>query len=193
MVTVLPSLGDAVQQAPVARLSGEGGRTVVWLSGDYDIATLTALAERLATAIGLDGADVVVDLSEVQFIDAATIGLLIRARDFLRSRSRHLRLRNPLRPVRRILDVCDLTGMIDAAPVDAGQAMGWSTSAVGSGVPVPPTDRADPGRRLSAAVFGNAAHSVSPGRLRLVTATQSPAVDVRQHEPGSNSMSRGGP
>jgi anti-anti-sigma factor len=192
MVTVLPSLGDAVQQAPVARLSGEGGRTVVWLSGDYDIATLTALAERLATAIGLDGADVVVDLSEVQFMDAATIGLLIRARDFLRSRSRHLTVRNPPRPVRRILDVCDLTGLIDA-PVAAGQAMGPSAPALSSGVPVPPTDRADPGRRLSAAVFGNAAESVPAARLRLATADQSTAVDVRQHEPDTNSMSRGGP
>jgi anti-anti-sigma factor len=160
-------------------VSGEGDRTVVWLSGEYDIATLTVLAKGLARAIALDDADVVVDLTELQFIDAAIIGLLIRTRNFLRSRSRNLTLRNPPRFVQRILDICGLAGLVDAAPTDAGQGMGSLVAALSSWVPVPATDRADPGTRRSAAVIGNAVASVPDERLRLVAATQSVASDVR--------------
>jgi anti-anti-sigma factor len=167
VLTVLPSWGETVRHgAPVARVSGEGGRTVVWLSGEYDVATLTALAERLATAIALDDADVVVDLTEVQFIDAATVGMLIRARDFLQPRSRHLTLRNPPRRVRRVLEVCGLTGLIDGAPVDAGQAM--DRPAPASRLAAPLTDRAD--RPPVGPCVRERNDTVPAARLPLVTA-----------------------
>jgi anti-anti-sigma factor len=133
--TVLPPMGEAVRQRAVPLVSGEGDRTVVWLSGEYDIATLTALAEALASAIATRDANLVVDLTEVLFIDAATIGLLIRARNFLRSRSRHLTLRNPQRWVRRILEVCGVAALIDSAPAGRGQAIGSSEPDLRSWVP----------------------------------------------------------
>jgi anti-anti-sigma factor len=177
---MFPSMGDAVGQGPaVPRVSGEGDRTVVWLSGEHDIATLTVLAKGLASAIALDDADLVVDLTELQFIDAAIIGLLIRTRNFLRPRSRNLTLRNPPRFTRRILDICGLAGLIDAAPTDAGRGVGSPAVALSSWVPMPATDRADPGTRRSAALIANALASVPDDRLRLVAATQSAAGDVR--------------
>ena len=131
--TMLPSLGESLLPvAAVPWVSADGGRTVVWLSGEYDMATLSVLAEGFAAAIALDDADLVVDLTEVQFIDAATIGLLIRARNFLRPRSRHLTVRNPPRCAQRILNVCGLSGLIDSAPADVGQAVGSSASAPSS-------------------------------------------------------------
>jgi anti-anti-sigma factor len=151
--TMSPFSGESLlHRAPVPRVSGERGRTVVWLSGEYDMATVSVVAEALAAAIAADDADLVVDLTEVQFIDVATISLLIRAREFLLPRSRDLTLRNPPRCAQRILDVCGLAGLIDGAPADSGQAVVSSAPALRSWVPVPPTDRADPGRPKFGAV-----------------------------------------
>ena len=46
--------------------------TVVCLDGEHDIATLPFLTDTLATAIFADDTDVVIDLSGVTFISAAT-------------------------------------------------------------------------------------------------------------------------
>ena len=58
-------------------------RNVVCLRGDYDMSTAPALAASLAAAIARDGSEVVIDLSGVDFMDAATVGMIIRARSFL--------------------------------------------------------------------------------------------------------------
>jgi anti-anti-sigma factor len=177
--TMFPSVGESsLPRAPVPRVSGEGGRTVLWLSGEYDVATLTDMAKGLAAAIALDDADLVVDLTEVQFIDVATIGLLIRARNFLRLRSRQLTLRNPPRCAQLILHVCGLSGLIDAPPADASPAIASSAPALSSWVSVPPTDRADPSGGLTVAVVGEAVHSAPDECLLPVTATQSMGADV---------------
>ena len=44
------------------------------------MSTAPALAALLAAAIARDGTDVVIDLSGVDFMDAATVGVIIRAR-----------------------------------------------------------------------------------------------------------------
>jgi anti-anti-sigma factor len=121
VLTNVPSLGQATPLvSSVPRVAREGNRTVVWLSGEYDIANMTALADELAAAIGLDNADLVVDMTEVQFIDVATIGVLVRAHSFLLRRSHRLTLRNPAKCVRRVIDILGLAQLIDSAPSDAG-------------------------------------------------------------------------
>ena len=61
----------------------DAARTVVWLRGEHDVSTVAALSETLARAIALDDADLVVDLSDVQFMGAATVGVIVRARELL--------------------------------------------------------------------------------------------------------------
>ena len=56
------------------------------------------------------------DLSEVQFMDATTIGVIIRARNHLRAESRSLVLRSPPPWARRVLDQCDLAGLVGPVP-----------------------------------------------------------------------------
>jgi anti-anti-sigma factor len=112
-----------VLSAPRRRLGGyeepDADRNVVCLRGEYDMSTAPALAALLAAAIGRDGTEVVIDLSGVEFIDAATIGVIIRAREFLQSRapSRSLTLRSPSPCARRILGLCgvaELTPLLTA-------------------------------------------------------------------------------
>jgi anti-anti-sigma factor len=119
-----------------ALVGDDADRTVVWVRGEHDMATVTALSETLARAIALDEANVLVDLSEVQFMGAATVGVIVRAREFLRLRSRTLALRSPSRCARRVVDVCGLSDLIDAAVAPVG--------ALGTWVNVPASQRIEP-------------------------------------------------
>ena len=113
-VITFPASGStAPNGATPSRVSREGDRTVVWLEGEHDIATVFDLAETLASAIALDDADLVIDLTGAQFISAATINVFLGGRRFLRTRSRSLTLRSPSRSARRILDACGLADLID--------------------------------------------------------------------------------
>ena len=88
-------------------------RTVIWLDGEHDLATLPALADRLAAAISADPADLVIDLSGVEFIGSAAIGELIRCRDSLRLQSRTLTLRSPSPFATRLLGLYGLADTVE--------------------------------------------------------------------------------
>jgi anti-anti-sigma factor len=90
--------------------------TVVWLWGEQDLATLAALSDTLSRALTLDDADVVVDLSDVLFMDAGTLGSIVAARNQLRSQSRSLTLRAPSSSADRLLRLCGLTNLTAEFP-----------------------------------------------------------------------------
>ena len=90
----------------------DGDRAVVWLRGEHDASTLPAISEAIARAIADDDADLVIDLSQVDFMDAATVGIILRARELLRSRSRALELRSPSRRAERVLRLCGVAGLV---------------------------------------------------------------------------------
>jgi anti-anti-sigma factor len=81
---------------------------VIRLVGEHDLSTVIPLSETIARASALNDVDVVVDLSAVQFLSAATIGVVVRALESLRLRSRSLMLRSPSTRARRVLDLCGL-------------------------------------------------------------------------------------
>jgi hypothetical protein len=53
---------------PLDQGRSEAGPLVVWLSGEHDASTDTALSLTLARAIALDSVGLVLDLSEVEFL-----------------------------------------------------------------------------------------------------------------------------
>lgn len=89
---------------------------VVRLRGEFNVSAAGRLWETLARAMTQGDADMVIDLSRVEFIDAATVGVITKADNHLRQRSRSLALRGPPRRARRILDLCGLAGLIEADP-----------------------------------------------------------------------------
>ena len=93
---------------------------VVHLRGEHDVATVTELSATLARAIALGQADLVVDLSRVDFMGAATVGVLTWARELLLVRSRSLVLRAPSSTARRVLELCGLDGLVEPPAADAG-------------------------------------------------------------------------
>jgi anti-anti-sigma factor len=114
MVAAVSSSNMALQQPCVrARVSRDGYRTVVWLYGEHDIATMFDLADTLAKAICADDANLIIDLSGVTFIDVATIHVVRRACDVLAEQSRSVTLRSPSRQAKRVLDLCGFTGLVE--------------------------------------------------------------------------------
>lgn len=101
-------------------LTRDGDRTVIWLEGDHDIATVFALADALDKATSADDANLIVDLSGVTFIGAAAVGVLLRSLDNLRRQSRVLALRAPSRCAARVIDVFGLNGLVEAGPTGPG-------------------------------------------------------------------------
>jgi anti-anti-sigma factor len=97
-------------------ISREGGHTVIWLVGDQDLATVSVLETALTEVLELDHSHLVVDLRETSFVDAATIGALVRNRTAFRHRSRDLTLRAPSDFVRRVLELCGVAHLVDPNP-----------------------------------------------------------------------------
>ena len=137
----IESLSVTVSRRDVAGVPARRtGSVVVRLRGEHDLSTVPELSAALVQATMLDDADVVVDLTEVEFMGAATLGVLLGARELLRAQSRCLVLRSPPSCVRRVLELCgdtDLLAPAEATPVTSAAA------ALGTWVAVPATDRAD--------------------------------------------------
>src|SRR5687768_658417 len=113
MAPTEPSSLTVSRRGLLAFARRDAARTVVWLRGEHDVSTVAALSETMARAIARDDADLVVDLSEVQFMGAATVGVIVRAQELLGLRSRSLALRSPSRCARRILDLCGHADLLD--------------------------------------------------------------------------------
>lgn len=140
------SLSMSVSRAGNASfVAREEDRTVVWLRGEHDIATVAALAEIIALEVASDDADFAIDLSGVEFMGVATVDVIIRTREFLRTQSRSLVLRSPSRSARRVLDLCGVAYPSDPRPANGADEVG-TAGALGTWVSVPPTDRLDPPR-----------------------------------------------
>jgi anti-anti-sigma factor len=169
----------------------DAARTVVWLRGEHDLSTVAALSETMARTIALDDADLVVDLSEVQFMGAATVGVIVRARELLALQSRSLTLRSPPRCARRILDLSGHSYLLDHRPVAATPIAG-TAGGLDTCVAVPATDRIDQ-RADESAVQPSSAGGPVP--VTRVVAAKVSSVDAhhRADEPTTSVVGRGGP
>jgi anti-anti-sigma factor len=81
--------------------------TTLRLRGEVDMTTLAELEWALERALET-GLDLVVDVGELTFIDAAGLRALARADDRLRRDGRRLRLERPNRHLRHLLGVLNL-------------------------------------------------------------------------------------
>ena len=152
---------------------------IVTMVGEYDVATAGALSGRFSAAIALAETDLVVDLSEVSFMDAATVSVIVRATVFLRDHGRVLRLRDPSPCARRILGICDLDSLIEpeAEAIPVGALESW--------VAVPPVATERDGRPMAADAALTAAEVTTPPVLALVTATPiAPRPDAASSQSG---------
>ncbi len=82
---------------------------VIRLAGELDLAAIPDLTQVLSEATDVEWPTVVVvDLSQVTFLDCAALRPLLEAHDRLDGR---LRLHSPSPPVMRVLRIFDLTSL----------------------------------------------------------------------------------
>ena len=101
--------GPSSPRAERHDLPGGGFCNVVWVWGDQDISTATTLRDELQRTVGLDDADIVVDLSGVTFMDVSTINLIVAIQHLLDGHHWTLALRAPSRSATRVIALCGLT------------------------------------------------------------------------------------
>lgn len=105
---------------PVSAVRAEGARTVVVLRGEWDFSSGPVLADVLSRVTAGQPGDVVIDLAEADFLDSAAVHTLVVARQRLARRGRNLTLRSPSAMVTRMLEVLDLSDLLEAGDEPKG-------------------------------------------------------------------------
>jgi anti-sigma B factor antagonist len=87
------------------------GRTVIHASGDIDLRTAPDLRRHIVEAAA-DGRDVVLDLTDVRFMDSPGLGTLIYCYQRQEDAGAQLLVRSPQGHVRELFEVVALTHLI---------------------------------------------------------------------------------
>jgi anti-sigma B factor antagonist len=101
------SNADGLRKEPVLGVERQGEACVVKLGGELDLYNAPQVREALTDACADSPQRVVVDLSEVEFIDSTALGVLIEARTHLDNRRAFL-LAAPGLETRRALEISGL-------------------------------------------------------------------------------------
>ena len=103
----------------LARVEGErqGTISLVRVHGEIDLSNAQEVSSAIGSAMGQEARWLVVDLSDITYLDSSGVALLLRLAERLQARRRQLHLVVPRgSPVRRVLV---FTGLPRVIPVDA--------------------------------------------------------------------------
>jgi anti-sigma B factor antagonist len=104
-----------VQPLAVERTSSQGVELVM-VGGELDIATAPRLISVLNRAVQEALKSLVVDLSDVDFMDSTGLALLINANRRLTRRSKGFAVVCPPGPLRRVFEVTDMVETLKVCP-----------------------------------------------------------------------------
>ena len=97
-------------------LDHAAGLVTVALHGEVDVATVDQVRVALTDAIALRPRTIVVDLSDLSFIDSTGLGALIFGFQRARDAGVRFRLAHPSRSVRQILVLSGLLEVVELMP-----------------------------------------------------------------------------
>ena len=100
-------VGNELRQPPVRSIENVNGAVVVSLQGELDLYNADEVREALAGAVGGQPERLVVDLSEVEFMDSTALGVLVEAKRQL-AKSNGFALAAPGLAARRALETSGL-------------------------------------------------------------------------------------
>jgi anti-sigma B factor antagonist len=89
---------------------------LITVTGELDIAATPELSTVLLFAAGSPGLLVVLDLAGVQFVDSTALGTLLKCGDEVESAGKRLRVVCGRGPVRRLLEMTNLTNRFQLCP-----------------------------------------------------------------------------
>lgn len=93
--------------------SEQGSTSTIELEGDWDLAQQAASTAAIAHALDRRPACLVLDLSQLSFIDSCGIHVLINARNRCAEQATHLVIISGPRAVQRVFEIC---GLIEILP-----------------------------------------------------------------------------
>ncbi len=100
--------------------SEPGGRRIVWVEGELDLATAGRLAVVLEKAIQSAGAtEIIIDLANLRFLDASGIRVLVASHHLAQRLGRALRARNSRGEVDTVLRLVRVAGLVDLPELPA--------------------------------------------------------------------------
>jgi len=86
--------------------------TVIQVRGEIDLATVGRLRDVIEPHMG-PKQTIILDLSEVEFMDSSCLNVLVQARGRLTENGGSLILRNPSRAAHRVLTVAGATDLLE--------------------------------------------------------------------------------
>lgn len=89
-----------------------GTRTILAVSGEVDLASASVLRSAISAVFGAGAAELLIDLSETQFMDSAGLHLLVDTQHEASRLRRRLAIVCPRGPVRRVVDITGLAGTL---------------------------------------------------------------------------------
>jgi len=112
-----PTRSVGVFRSPLmtAAASTTGARTVIILRGEADVSHRPILCDQLCRVIAVQFGDVVIDLSQVRFIDIASVRALATGQMLLESQGRRLTFRSPSRLASQMIHRFGLSDLIEPA------------------------------------------------------------------------------
>ena len=93
-------------------LAPDGAKTLLTVEGDLDAACVGAFAASVA-AVANEGSAAVMDLAGVAFIDSSAVEAIDRLRRLFAILDLPFMVRSPSRPVRRMLTLYGLDGLLE--------------------------------------------------------------------------------
>lgn len=92
------------------------GATVITVRGEVDVATSPQVAAVVAKVLTRHATDIVIDLTEVEFIDSTGLGMLVGAQRSCRSVGTKLGLAVRDQRIMRLLEITGLDSLFPTAP-----------------------------------------------------------------------------
>ena len=92
---------------------------LIAISGELDIAATPELSTVMLIAAGSPGTLVVLDLADVEFIDSTALGTILKSAGEIESSGKRLRIVCGDGPVRRLLEMTNLTNRFQLCPTRA--------------------------------------------------------------------------
>jgi anti-sigma B factor antagonist len=112
-------------------VSGSDGRSVASLEGELDLATAPQLRENLGVLAEQNGADIVIDLTHLNFIDSTGFAVLVMALNRSRASGGSMVVRNPSASVMRIPEITGLASVLPVEGEDVVPTVGLSPEQAG--------------------------------------------------------------
>ena len=95
-------------------MSIDHGEAVVAVTGELDMSTAPELSRSLAGVLDQHPQRLTLELGGLEFIDSTGLTLLVRTSKHLKAHEGALELAHPTPPVRRVLEIVGLDGLLVA-------------------------------------------------------------------------------